>query len=93
MRKSARVPAIVSLTAIFAALSPQAFAQQQPAAGGAPAAGAVINPADAELKSTIITFQADFPVARHEYYWWQGACYYRNPSGKYAPVAANYCTK
>lgn len=28
---------------------------------------------------------------RHGYWWWHGACYYRYPSGEYAPVAPNYC--
>src|SRR5437868_9677593 len=23
---------------------------------------------------------------RHGYYWWQGGCYYRYPSGAYAPI-------
>jgi hypothetical protein len=29
---------------------------------------------------------------RHGYYWWQGNCYYRYPSGDYAPVAPGYCS-
>jgi outer membrane protein with glycine zipper len=28
---------------------------------------------------------------RSGYYWWRGACYYRYPSGEFAPVAPNYC--
>ncbi len=84
--------AIVSLAAIFAAPSLSALAQQ-PAAGAPPPGGVPVNPAEAERKATILTYQADFPVARHEYFWWRGNCYYRNPSGNYAPVASDYCTK
>jgi hypothetical protein len=29
---------------------------------------------------------------RHGYYFWQGNCYYRYPSGDYAPVAPGYCS-
>ena len=70
----------------------------QPAAGGAAAdaltggtTGAVIG-TEAELKATIFTFQSDIQVARHLYYWWRGNCYYRNPSGKNAPVPPGYCS-
>ena len=28
---------------------------------------------------------------RNGYYWWQGNCYYRYPSGEYAPVAPGHC--
>jgi hypothetical protein len=28
---------------------------------------------------------------RSGYYWWHRACYYRYPSGEFAPVAPNYC--
>jgi hypothetical protein len=28
---------------------------------------------------------------RHGYYWWHDTCYYRYPSGAYAPVDPRYC--
>ena len=52
-------------------------------AGGA-AAGALIGGATGAM----IGAQAE---RRHSYYWWRGGCYYRYPSGQYAPVAAGYC--
>jgi hypothetical protein len=101
MRKSTRLTHIVSLALIFAAPSLPAMAQQganqrptsaaaaSPLTGGAP--GALIG-MEGQLKATTTTIQFDVPVARHLYYWWRGNCYYRNPSGNYAPVAAGYCS-
>jgi hypothetical protein len=53
-------------------------------AGGA-AAGALIGGAT----GAAIGAEAE---RRHGYYWWQGTCYYRYPSGNYAPVAPGYCS-
>ena len=52
-------------------------------AGGA-AAGALIGGATGAM----IGAQAE---RRHAYYWWRGRCYYRYPSGEYAPVPPGYC--
>ena len=43
-------------------------------------------------RATIFTFQSDIQVARHQYYRWRGNCYYRKPSGDFAPVAPGYCS-
>jgi hypothetical protein len=95
MRKSAHVMLVVALASIFAGPSFSALAQQ-PAAGGAaaPASGTTgpVVAGEAELKGTIFTFQADIQVARHQYYRWRGNCYYRKPSGDFAPVAPGYCS-
>lgn len=53
-------------------------------AGGA-AAGALIGGAT----GAAIGAEAE---QRHGYYWWRGTCYYRYPSGDYAPVAPGYCS-
>jgi hypothetical protein len=97
MRKSTRFILAVWLAAIFAGPPLSAMAQQ-PATGGA-AAGATgsattvaVNPAEAELKATIYTFQSDIQVARHQYYWWRGNCYFRYPSGSFAQVIPSYCS-
>ena len=101
MRKSTHLMLAVSLTSILAAPSLSAMAQQpanQPAAGAAATAapgGGTTGPVvagEAELKGTIFTFQSDIQVARHQYYWWRGNCYYRKPSGDFAPVASGYCS-
>jgi hypothetical protein len=51
--------------------------------GGA-AAGAIVGGAT----GAVIGAQAE---QRHGYYLWQGACYYRYPSGQYAAVDPRYC--
>jgi hypothetical protein len=51
--------------------------------GGA-AAGAIVG----GTTGAVIGAQAE---QRRGYYWWQGACYYRYPSGQYAAVDPRYC--
>ena len=51
--------------------------------GGA-AAGAIVG----GTTGAVIGAQAE---QRHGYYLWQGACYYRYPSGQYAAVDPRYC--
>jgi uncharacterized protein YcfJ len=53
-------------------------------AGGA-AAGALIGGATGAM----IGAQAE---RRRGYYWWQGRCYYRYPSGEYMLVRPGYCS-
>jgi len=52
-------------------------------AGGA-AVGAIVG----GTTGAAIGAQAEM---RHGYYWWHGSCYYRYPSGEYAPVGPRYC--
>ncbi len=51
-------------------------------------------PPDQEAVGDAITGGADIGAEaeqRHGYYWWQDTCYYRYPSGAYAPVDPSYC--
>jgi hypothetical protein len=95
MRKSTHVMLVLSLAAIFAGASLSAMAQQPGgAAAGAPVGGppvAVLG-TDAVRKATVSTFQSDTLVVQHEYYWWRGNCYRRNPSGNYALVLPGACS-
>jgi hypothetical protein len=95
MTKSRRAVLAISLASVFAGPPLSAIAQQpanqQPASGAASGAGAV-NGAEAEHKSSITTFQSDTPVARYDYYWWRGNCYYRDQSGHYVQVLSSYCS-
>src|SRR6266702_8485816 len=43
---------------------------------------------DATASDADISAEAE---QRHGYYWWQDTCYYRYPSGAYAPVDPRYC--
>ncbi len=43
---------------------------------------------DATASDADISAEAE---QRHGYYWWQDTCYYRYPSGAYAPVDSRYC--
>lgn len=94
MRKITRVIIVVSLAVAFSGRSLSTMAQQpanqQAAGGAAPGAGTVVG-TDAEHKASITTFQSDTPVAHYDYYRWHDSCYYRDQSGRYAPVPPGYC--